>query len=99
MSHRLPLADIQFIADFAAFARSKGDEEYSYLYAKTCALTQFFDGTGEPQELPCGMERWGTTVVAVGDLHDALALSHTFSALADRLEALLVDAPEVELAK
>jgi hypothetical protein len=31
MAHRLPVADIQFIADFAVFARSKGDEAYDYL--------------------------------------------------------------------
>lgn len=86
MSHRLPLADFQFIADFAAFARSKGDEPYTFIMASQCALAQFgipgvasFDLKGVPMEA-----------------YDAAGVHpYTFSALADRLEALLIDAPAV----
>ena len=46
MAHRLPLADIKFIADFAAFCRGKGDEEYDYWDIKRCAGALFLIETG-----------------------------------------------------
>jgi hypothetical protein len=93
MAHRLPLADIQFIADFAAFARAKGDATYVWHSASTCALAQF----GYPEVvdwqdagIPC--EAYHAAVLDTETYED----DATFSALADRLEALIADAPVVE---
>lgn len=90
MSHRLPVADIQFIADFAAFARSKGDEAYDYLDPDVgCALAQF----GHP-----GVDFIdGANTDGIPEAVDGAAVSYpwTFSALASRLEALIADAPMV----
>jgi hypothetical protein len=93
MAQRLPLADIQFIADFAAFARSKGRLGYNFYSFEEgpcgCAVTQFLHTRG------------------VGILHNDWSPKHalvdsavrskpwTFTALADRLEAILADAPVV----
>lgn len=90
MSHRLPLADIQFIADFAAFCRTKGDEAYDYSYASRCALAQFGYPDVQYGALGCVPEEafWA----AIGE-DIPLGEPHTFSALADRLEAILADTP------
>ena len=84
MSHRLPVADIQFISDFAVFARSKGDERYDYADTQNGVGGTFWDdGYGNFHDFPDGMP-------------GALRLEpHTFSALADRLEALIADASQV----
>jgi hypothetical protein len=91
MSHTLPLADIQFIADFAAFARSKGDGGYEEADGAVCALAQF----GYVHIVDSGdCARQGVPWAA----YHAAALCpgpYTFSALADRLEALIADAPVV----
>jgi hypothetical protein len=96
MAHRLPLADYQFIADFAAFARSKGDGAYEAGDSEICALAQFghpnvivwsgeeVDEDGEPSLVP-----FSAYEAVVRDDSGG----YTFSALADRLEALLADAP------
>ena len=100
MAHRLPLADIQFISDFAVYARSRGDVSYSYCDAATCALAQFLRDTGriDLAEQPCGVTKpyglnWfparGTPLVKALNCGNA----YTFSALASRLERLIVDAP------
>jgi hypothetical protein len=103
MSHKLPLADIQFISDFAVFARSKGHVAYDYLSNTNCAACQFLKHTGRAKEPSVGGNAWRE----IGDAESARqrmpdidmpALCEkpwTFSALADRLEALIADAPMV----
>jgi hypothetical protein len=89
MAQRQPLADIQFIADFAAFCRTKGDERYSYVNSELCALGQF----GHPG-LDCDeiIDRFGAGVESA-----LVSDPENFSALADRLEALIADAPVVSV--
>lgn len=115
MSHRLPVADIQFISDFAAFCRTKGDEGYDYSNAHNCALSQFLRASGRAIEPSCSTRGWhdeacpGVGRHPIPDGIDnsgiwgdgrtvlrAKAGPSTFSALADRLEALIADVPEVE---
>lgn len=85
MALRQPLADIQFISDFAAFCRTKGDEGFSYYDEAQCALGLFGyrHGFVDP-DIPESVK-------------DAITDSdETFADVADRLEALLIDAPVVE---
>jgi hypothetical protein len=106
MAHRHPLKDIAFLTEFAAFCRGKGEEGYCYTDPGNCALAQFArERFPDATSLPCGVrkasvfgdrpdEHWNPTYGS--DLHDALCAhgaAARFSALADRLEALLVDAP------
>ena len=88
----IPFKDLEFIRDFAAFCRTKGDERYNFFSVGECAVTQFLHtrGIGIPSDENPGSEwvRWHN--VAGGT---AMTSPWTFSALADRLEALLVDAP------
>lgn len=108
MAHRLPLADIQFIADFAAYARGRGPGEgYDYCSNYNCAGAQFLRDTGRAKCPDVGPFGWRDD--ALGQecdtpfppgVEDALNPSnsrtvHTFSALANRLEALIADAPMV----
>lgn len=103
---KLPLADVIFIQDFAAFCRTKGDEAYNYCRPHSCALAQFVDASGlaDASGLPlCRRMEEGFDPLEDGILEPALNTGgrdkdYTFSALADRLEALLVDAPVVERA-
>lgn len=88
MSIRLPVADIKFIADFAAFCRTKGDEEYGRCDADSCALAQFGHPGVQHNELR-GVPEVAFSAALAGPFPS------TFSALADRLEALIVDAPMV----
>jgi acyl dehydratase len=91
MSHRLPIADIAFIADFAAFCRTKGDEAYDFCDSDACALAQFgFPGVGR---IAC--RRLGIPEAAFDAANPIVSSVGTFSALADRLEALIADAPVV----
>lgn len=113
MAHKLPLADIQFIADFAAFCRSKGDEGYDYVDPTNCAASQFLRETGRAADPSCSPAGWGernkggernprTPFPAGVDVMGGGVLGvrpQTFSALADRLEALIADAPVVERAQ
>jgi hypothetical protein len=85
MAHRLPIADIKFIADFAAFCRTKGDEGYDPTLPNACALAQFGYPCAIPSSVPAGVFRAATR----------LGSAYTFSALADRLERLITDAPVV----
>lgn len=104
MTTRLPLKDFEFIRDFAAFCRTKGDEGYDYLDPWECACAQFLKASGRAaapstaggfwvdraidryarHPLPNGLDGIGGAL-----LEDP----RTFSALATRLDALLVDAP------
>jgi len=107
MSAHLPLADITFIAEFAAFARAKGGGAYRYSDFTNCACAQFLKASGRCAkplvyahhwEDEAGGEHWfpGGFASPIG-----IAISdgdHTFSALADRLEALITDAPVVRQA-
>lgn len=99
MSARLPLADIQFIAAFAAFCRTKGDEGYNYFATGDCAIARFLKGTGRCADPSVGAYRWRDQ--ATGEVHHFPEFTaeaeepHTFPALADRLEALIADAPMV----
>lgn len=109
MSTHYPVKDIEFIADFAAFCRSKGDEVFDYCEPDCCALAQFLSTSGRAQKPSVGgyaiwtddAERGGKSQRAPDGVHEALlsVLDHkdcgTFSALADRLEALIADAPVV----
>lgn len=104
MSQRQPLADIQFISDFAAYARGRGDAEYDYTSNRNCACCQFVRETGRAVDPRAGGTYWRDELafhpypegVALA-LVTEIAGTATFSALADRLEALLTDAPTVEL--
>lgn len=89
MAQHMPPKDIEFIASFAAFCRTKGDEDYNPCDANVCALAQF----GHPGVPYSECERFGIPRDA---MNAALSEPWVFSALADRLEALLVDAPVVE---
>lgn len=99
----MPLSDAVFIAEFAAFCRGKGDEAYDYDCSVNCAVAQFvrdtgrsngdaighiwyYDQHGKSQAIPCGVSP------------AADAYPQTFSALADRLEALIADRPAVRTA-
>lgn len=104
MSQRQPLADIEFIAGMAAWCRTKGDEAYNYCNPDGCALAQFVNASGlaDAASLPlCQRMERGFDPLVTGVLETALNTGgddkdYTFSALADRLEALLIDAPVVE---
>jgi hypothetical protein len=91
VAQRQPLADIQFIADFAAFCRSKGDETYNSIDSDVCALAQF----GYPRVSDDNNGRLNDPRVPER-AYEAVFHQGTFSALADRLEALIADAPVVE---
>lgn len=110
MSHRLPLADIQFISDFAVYARERGPTRYDYSDPGNCATCQFLrdtDRAAEPRVVPetwrdglCSNERFplpaGMDAALKAECDGGLDLAGwTFSALADRLEALIADAPMV----
>lgn len=94
----MPLSDAVFIQEFAAFCRTKGDEEYEACSPSVCALAQF----GHPGVIIGGslkgyFDRAGVAVPS-GAYEAAVHYEpHTFSALADRLEALLADAPIVQV--
>jgi hypothetical protein len=117
MSARLPVADIKFIADFAAFCRTKGDEGYVFTDRCSCALASFLRETGR-EPMACVIPGYWFTdeaayEAAIADdwrnlegracasvpegIDDCLNTGEcddrTFSALADRLEALIADAP------
>lgn len=111
MSHRLPLQDIQFIAEFAAFCRTKGDERYSFGDNFNCALSQFVKATGRAKEPCCSAIGWWDMTLGPesrqtlpagldnGRGEGALPVwPFTFSALADRLELLIADAPNLRSA-
>lgn len=89
MSARQPLEDIAFISEFAAFCRSKGDETYGRCDAYACALAQFGHPGVQFTELR-GVPEAAFQAALEGDY------PARFSALAGRLEALLIDAPAGE---
>lgn len=110
MSHRLPVADIQFISDFAAYARKRGAKvRYDFRDQRNCACAQFLRASGRAKTPWVGGFSWrddhGCGHAFPSGLDDAIIgyglmvpdkARWTFSALADRLEALIADAPEVE---
>lgn len=89
MAHTLdrPMDEIAFLTEFADWCRTKGDEAYDPTEADECAIAQF----GMP----------GLTAREIRGLADGLwdEISHsampyekgafTFSALADRIDALI----------
>lgn len=96
--------DRAFISEFAAFCRTKGDEGYDYWDTLNCAVAQFVRASGKG--VSAGGLTWADNnnkrhlmpdgFVTNGNRDGVIiSLPHTFSALADRLEALLTDAPEV----
>ena len=103
MSHRLPLADIQFISEFATYARGRGDVAYNYMDNLNCAACQFLRDTGRAEQPSVGGNIWRDVAdaeFAYKSMPDidmpALCVGEwNFSALADRLEALIADAPVV----
>jgi hypothetical protein len=105
VAHRQPLEDIVFISNFAAFCRTKGDEAYRYIEPMECGLAQFLQTTGrwDSPALPCGLSKslrdqpvdwWNAPLFS--DLNSALMVGR-FDLLADRLEALIVDSPVVQV--
>ena len=105
----LPLADILFISEFSAFCRTKGDEAYRFTSPGHCALAQFLKETGRATDPSVGPDDWcdgcGPDISLPAGLNDALSnesfedceSTWTFSALADRLDALIAHAPKVVL--
>lgn len=93
MSHKLPLKDYAFISDFAAFARARGDEKYGFHDPSNCAVAQF----GYPDIYSTGHDTDGVQRVPVSVMDAACGHPWTWPALADRLEALLLDAPVVSI--
>lgn len=100
MSHHRPLADIDFITKFAAFCRTKGDEAYDYYDINNCAVAQFVKASGLCSNVEVGGFYWHDLIT--GEKHELpenfvaeCEEPYIFSALADRLEALIADAPLV----
>ena len=91
MTHRIPIADIAFLSEFAAFARAKGEEEYCASDVNACALAQFGYVGSLSSKLPQVPEAAFNAAV-YGETGDG---SGTFNQLADRLDALLADVPVV----
>ena len=81
--------DIEFYTEFAAYCRGKPvDEAYDYWAADDCALIQFLRDTGRQHDRMAGWR------IETGswDIQDALDPDNgelTFSALADRIDALI----------
>jgi hypothetical protein len=98
MSHNQPLNDIQFITDFAAFCRGKGDEEYDFDSVTQCAGAQFMRSK-RSDFAEFGADGWESTSGKWHSVPDVcgqlIAAPQTFSALALRLEALLANSPIV----
>lgn len=96
MSARLPLADIQFISEFAAFCRGKV-AGYNFEDLDNCAIAQFGKSGGVIPESICVVKPWGSYHLDCNTpIAGAIAREpKTFSALADRLESLIADAPMV----
>jgi hypothetical protein len=102
MSHRLPLADIQFIADFAAYARQRDGDGFRYSSAGNCACAQFLRDTGRAARPNVSPEEWhevgfpeNSNPLPKGMSTALLLCDETFADLAPRLEALIADAPTV----
>lgn len=109
MAHHLPLADIKFIADFAAYARTREpSERYLYESNSNCACAQFLRDTGRAVDPSVGGWSWsdegGEEISFSEGLTEAIqetgswrpdAVRHTWGELADRLEALIAASPEV----
>jgi hypothetical protein len=106
VAQRQPLADIQFIADFAAYARGREPTEgFDYFSNTNCACCQFLRdhrGYAEPR---VGGFGWRAALMAErNDFPEGVgcalvgaetAAGWTWGALADRLEGLIADAPVV----
>jgi hypothetical protein len=105
MAQHLPIADIKFIAEFAAFCRTKGDGAYAYTSNCGCACAQFLLASGRaktPHVIPGAWgERSGDWPNEMPEgVQDALnprgcSADFRFDLLADRLERLISDAPVV----
>ena len=94
MSTHLPVEDIAFIAEFATFCRAKGDATYFWAFPNACALAQFgYPEADDDPKVPPSAYRAAVIQTGPSDVPES------FSALADRLEALIADAPKVELAR
>jgi hypothetical protein len=99
MAHRLPTKDIEFIRDFAAFCRTKGERSYPYLNIKRCAAAQFLKETGRARFPHVGGDEWSSArylwlldrPFPEGVGRAVCMMPRTFSALATRLEALLIE--------
>lgn len=92
MSQHLSPSGRKFVSDFAAFCRSKGDEEFDADAPNKCALAQFgYPGvtSAELGDVPPAV--YGAVLTVGGLSYDELPI--TFSALADRLESLISDSP------
>lgn len=91
--HNMPLADVVFISEFAAFCRTKGDERYCASDTFNCAVAQYgYVGALHP-DVP-QVPKAAFDAAVYGETGDG---SGTFSALADRLEALISDSPSVRV--
>lgn len=91
MSNHLPLKDYAFITEFAAFCRGKGGKQYDCTDASKCALAQFGYPDVQMHELGAvPPDAFRSAVFLDGSGYSL------FSALADRLDALLVHGSVVE---
>lgn len=105
MSTRYPVKDIEFIADFAAYARSRGDAWYDYNNPGQCACCQFLRDTGRAEVPRVVSSDWRDGLQSAKRFPlpkglDAALVAEgegdwVFSALATRLEALICNAPVV----
>lgn len=87
-----PLADTLFLTRFRDFARAKGDAGYNPWEATVCALAQFGYPGAQCSTLEDNLEELGIPLAAFDAALDGYS---DFASLADRLEALLADAPMV----
>ncbi len=86
-----PLADTLFLQNFAAFCRAQGDATYEWDRPSVCALAQFgYPGALFPVLDGIPLDAYQAALLA-GE-RDGPA---RFSDLADRLDAILVDAPGI----
>lgn len=98
-----PLEEIVFLTEFRDFCRSKGEERYDYCSNGGCAIAQFIGATGRAQKPYVSWFGLWTDAAVNDDLSDdggfnkspdgvhgaVRAKPRTFSALADRLDALI----------
>lgn len=89
-----PLSEVLFITELRDWAREKGDEGYNFVSCRACALAQFLVASGRAQSPRVAAWEWTDDERVDHDFPDGLAVAlvrepNTFSALAQRLDALL----------
>ena len=87
MTQPLPLSDIEFLTEFAAWCREQ-DGTYDYWEADNCAVMQFLRDTGKPHGRIDGWEI-ETRIRGIQPALNHPSGDWTFAALADRVEQLI----------